>query len=127
MYIGSSLSFISDITVLPSAVVPSIALFMFAVTIIGGNAPLLVPFVLRYGVKTTTYTYHVDAASADAALNGDVTFVASQDSSIMLQDTLIWVLCSLYVASAIIYFGVTILLRRMSVAPGRIRSHGIIK
>lgn len=119
MYIGSSLSFISDITIVASAVVPSIALFMFAVTIIGGNAPLLVPFVLRYGVKKSTYTYHVDAASPDATSGSDFTFVVSQDSSVMLQDTLIWVLCSLYLASAITYFGVAILLKRVTVTPRR--------
>lgn len=54
MYMGQSLAAITDLSVTPLAyITPSVALFMFVTTLIGGNTPLLIPLVASwtpYGV-----------------------------------------------------------------------------
>lgn len=46
MYMGQALATITDSTVTPTeCLTPAVALFMFVITIIGGNVPLLIPLV----------------------------------------------------------------------------------
>jgi hypothetical protein len=62
MYIGASLALVADLT--PSALlVPSTALFMFFVTIIAGNCPLLIPLGLNNVMTKSYHTFIVSAAN----------------------------------------------------------------
>ena len=46
MYMGQALATITDASLTPAHhVTPAVALFMFVITMIGGNMPLLVPLV----------------------------------------------------------------------------------
>ena len=55
MYMGQALATITDQSLTPAHhVTPAVALFMFVITIIGGNMPLVVPLVnswVGYGGK----------------------------------------------------------------------------
>lgn len=47
LYLGQALALLTDEHIIPEHLLtPSIAFFMFLITIIGGNVPLLVPFAL---------------------------------------------------------------------------------
>lgn len=63
LYLGQSLAIIAGPTAVPATLVTqSVALFMFIVTIIGGNMPLLIPSVasvLQFSDATITFTASV--------------------------------------------------------------------
>ena len=125
MYIAASLAVVADLTP-PALLVPSTALFMFFVTIIAGNCPLLVPVALNVVMHKSYHTFTVDAApvaaesattasSEQSAWGGDgflassVQYSSSERSGRDLQQVMIVLICALYVASSLIYFLVMLL------------------
>ena len=81
----------------------TVALFMFFVTIIGGNSPLLIPFARSFlSVKPKDVDVYFSAQSADATSPPYVVEEAvSIASSAELQYALVWVLDALYAGAAI--------------------------
>lgn len=107
MYLGASLALLSDVT--PSnLIVPSVALFMFIVTLIGGNAPLLVPLILSIS-PITHFTFHFTAASpyepTNLLLQSESTnYSIIRRSGTDLQTTLIILFTILYLLSTLVYY-----------------------
>ena len=126
MYIAASLALVADLTP-PHLLVPSTALFMFVVTIIAGNCPLLVPLALNGLMHKSYHTFTIDAApapvSSDSSVIGhfssgssdsgvgsaNVQYFLTERSGHDLQEVMIVTICSLYAASAVIYFLVMLL------------------
>lgn len=103
MYIGASLALVSDLTS-PGLVTPSIALFMFLVTILGGNAPFLVPMASSL-LPDYQHTFAFSAAPpAGTPPDGaEMAFAVQATSGRVLRDSLLIVVCSLYVVSSAMY------------------------
>jgi hypothetical protein len=67
MYMGQALAAITDLSVTPLAyITPSVALFMFVTTLIGGNTPLLIPLVASWTPYGTDVNIDFQAASVYA-------------------------------------------------------------
>jgi hypothetical protein len=65
MYMGQALATITDHSLTPSHhVTPAVALFMFIITIIGGNMPLIVPLVASWTGFDGEVDMHFSAAPA---------------------------------------------------------------
>lgn len=114
MYLGASLALLSDVT--PSnLIVPSVALFMFIVTLIGGNAPLLVPLILSIS-PITHYTFHFSAAppynptsittsNSNSWLGSElINYSIKRRSGYDLQTTLVILFTILYLLSTLVYY-----------------------
>ena len=121
MYIAASLALVADLTP-PPLLVPSTALFMFFVTIIAGNCPLLVPVGLNLVMQKSYHTFYVEAAATPdvfAAAGGDgdgdglsaayVGYTSSERSGHDLQLVMTVLICSLYAVSSLIYSVVMLL------------------
>jgi hypothetical protein len=112
MYIGASLALITDLA-LPSLVVPSVALFMFFITIIGGNMPFLVPLIISLS-ENIQYKFTFSAAQlagTDTVILPSV-LSASTTSGVVLRDAMLLSICSLYLVSSILYLACVPLLNR---------------
>lgn len=118
MYIGASLALVADMTP-PHLLVPSTALFMFFVTIIAGNCPLLVPVGLNIVIDKSYHNFTIAAAAvAPEVLSSPVIasgvsgglsaayveYTASERSGHDLQQVMIVLISSLYAVSSLIYF-----------------------
>jgi hypothetical protein len=106
MYIGASLALVADISP-PDLLVPSVALFMFAVTLIGGNGPLLVPLVADHMLgPDSSHHFQFSAAveQGGGAAGSEVTFVVEARSGYDLQQAMLYILCTLYLVSALVYY-----------------------
>lgn len=106
MYIGASLALVADITP-ADLLVPSVALFMFVVTLIGGNGPLLVPLVADHLMGSKTYhSFHLSAAVEEGGgeEGGEVAYIVEARSGYDLQHAMLYILCTLYLASALVYY-----------------------
>jgi hypothetical protein len=103
MYLGASLALLSDITPI-SLIVPSVALFMFIITIIGGNAPLLVPLVLSLRSPTHHIFQFQAAAPVGSPLSSSVLFEIERRSGTDLQTALVILFLILYLLSALLYY-----------------------
>ena len=69
---GQALAAITDGRVTPAHyVTPSVALFMFVITIIGGNMPLVVPFVASLVGYSADVDIHFDAAATYNGKKGE--------------------------------------------------------
>lgn len=103
MYLAASLALLADLT--PShLLVPSAALFMFFVTIIAGNCPLLVPLTLNVFIDKTYHTFSIMAAPGEGEPGEVVQYLATERSGEDLQWVMIATICALYVVSSFIYF-----------------------
>lgn len=108
MYIGLSLAILTDLTP-AEIVVPSTAVFMFAVNIVSGNAPLIVPLLQSYfSSREEDYTFIFTAApmqgsAAAAAGLSSVTFSTAQTGANPLQRSMLWAIGGLYVLSGLLY------------------------
>ena len=70
MYMGQALATITDHSLTPSHhVTPAVALFMFVITIIGGNMPLIVPLVASWTGFDGEVDMHFSAAPAYTGTN----------------------------------------------------------
>eukprot|EP00602_Paraphysomonas_sp_CaronLab_P006014 CAMPEP_0185017394 /NCGR_PEP_ID=MMETSP1103-20130426/357_1 /TAXON_ID=36769 /ORGANISM="Paraphysomonas bandaiensis, Strain Caron Lab Isolate" /LENGTH=360 /DNA_ID=CAMNT_0027546793 /DNA_START=538 /DNA_END=1617 /DNA_ORIENTATION=+ len=110
MYIGASLALVADLTPV-DLVVPSVALFMFIVTIIGGNATLLVPLTTSYLIPHTYHNFQFTAAPPVGSIDtssGHSTYSYSYSvdrrSGYDLQEALLYIQCALYFLSAVVYY-----------------------
>jgi hypothetical protein len=105
MYIGASLALLSDVT--PSdLIVPSVALFMFIITLIGGNCPLLVPLILSLR-PTTHHTFSFQAApplGSPFSLSSTIPFHVDRRSGVDLQIALVIIFSFLYLFGGLLYF-----------------------
>lgn len=125
MYIGASLALVADLT--PSVLlVPSTALFMFFVTIIAGNCPLLIPLGLNNVMTKSYHTFIVSAANTPETstmrdignfVSSYVEYTATERSGRDLQQVMTVIICVLYAVSSVIYFLVMLLCPRMPAAP----------
>ena len=118
MYLGASLALLSDVTP-PNLIVPSVALFMFIVTLIGGNAPLLVPLILSLR-PTTHHNFHFTAAapapptllSSSSSSSSSpwlesaelINYSITRRSGTDLQITLVILFTILYLLSTLVYY-----------------------
>ena len=110
MYIGASLALVADLTP-EDLLVPSVALFMFLVTLLGGNGPLLVPLVADHFLGSRKHhTFHFTAAVGEGGGEAGSTmeYAVEARSGFDLQHALLYILCSLYLASAVVYFSVAL-------------------
>jgi hypothetical protein len=78
MYMGQSLAAITDASVTPAHyIAPSVALFMFVTTMIGGNTPLLIPLVSQVVGYNGDVDIDFQAASVYAGVDtGTLCYVA---------------------------------------------------
>eukprot|EP00600_Ochromonadales_sp_CCMP1393_P015091 CAMPEP_0174998818 /NCGR_PEP_ID=MMETSP0005-20121125/1711_1 /TAXON_ID=420556 /ORGANISM="Ochromonas sp., Strain CCMP1393" /LENGTH=750 /DNA_ID=CAMNT_0016253479 /DNA_START=331 /DNA_END=2583 /DNA_ORIENTATION=+ len=107
LYLSQMLAVISDHNITEQFLVTqTVALFMFIITIIGGNIPVLIPFV----ASLVGYGASVDISFEAAALytpdqDGSVyeTFTVEHRDPRQLQYSLLWVLCVCYGLSGVLY------------------------
>ena len=122
MYIGASLALVADLTP-PHLLVPSTALFMFFVTIIAGNCPLLIPWALNGIIHKTYHTFTIEAAPIPPAfmsvISNDtlstsrmhvfadtVEYFSRERSAHDLRVVMVVTICALYAISSVVYFAV---------------------
>jgi hypothetical protein len=136
-YLGQSIALLSDATS-PRVIVTSVSIFMFIITVLAGNAPLLIPSIRSaFEAKFDSVTISVDAASMypghfphesagdggafgtfdSSAAYGTVakfTVSLSGGGSRSLQWALIVAFVSLYVSSGLLYLLCFLKYRRQS-------------
>lgn len=120
MYIGASLALVADLTP-EELIVPSVALFMFIITLIGGNGPLLVPLVADHLMGRKSYhNFKFSAAVGEGGgeMGTSTTYEVDARSGYDLQQAMLYILCSLYFASAVVYYWASCLLRNKRVKDG---------
>jgi hypothetical protein len=104
MYIGASLALLSDVTP-PDLIVPSVALFMFIITLIGGNCPLLVPLVLSLRPTTHhTFTFQAAPPVGSPLSQPSVLYEVTRRSGGDLQVALVILFTVLYLLGGLLYF-----------------------
>jgi hypothetical protein len=104
MYIGASLALLSDVTP-TDLIVPSVALFMFIITLIGGNAPLLVPLVLSLRPITHhTFSFQAAPPAGSPLSESSILYSVTRRSGDDLQAALVILFVILYLLSSLLYF-----------------------
>mmetsp|Transcript_35725 Transcript_35725/g.47135 ORF Transcript_35725/g.47135 Transcript_35725/m.47135 type:complete len:529 (-) Transcript_35725:213-1799(-) len=102
MWIGVLLALIIEL-VPKSFSATSIAVYLFIITNIGGNAPLLVPFFQQAFQQDHTYTFDA-SPTIDSGLNSDTeTFHVTQSGSVGLRDALLWLYPGVYAISSLFF------------------------
>lgn len=120
-YLGQSLALLTDLTD-PQYLVSSVALFMFFITIIAGNMPLVVPAVqdviaASLGPVTVTVTAMQPWSSdstAESATTQSYDVQLPHGGARSLQLTLVYVLACVYTISFVLYMACYYCLRRIS-------------
>jgi hypothetical protein len=104
VYLSQSLALITDRRVVSSHLItPAVALFMLIITIIGGNAPFLIPLFLPAVGFQQGVLIDFTAASADPAAKGEVHWSVENSDAKQLQYSLVYSLAICYALPVVLY------------------------
>eukprot|EP00981_Chlorochromonas_danica_P013814 scaffold6861_cov248-Ochromonas_danica.AAC.17 len=105
IYFSQALAMVSDHRIVArDLVTSSVALFMLIVTIMGGNAPLLIPCLMPLVGYDEQVTLHFTASSSDPSSPPvDEQFSVSNDDAQKLQRVLLYGLGGCYLLSGVLY------------------------
>jgi len=91
---------------------------MFVITLVGGNAPLLVPLATSLiAVSPPNVTIRFTANGSPADNGDDISYYVESENAVRLQLALAWVFGSLYLVSACLYLWATVILRQSADKP----------
>eukprot|EP01035_Chromulina_nebulosa_P018884 gene18884-24676_t len=105
VYLSQTLAILSDLSPADS-IVTSIALFMFFITLIGGNTPVLVPLVhnsIQSSIADVNITFTASSIYTTNSTTSINEFIVSNPNALGLQITLAGLLGLVYVVSALLF------------------------
>lgn len=104
VYLSQALAIVTESRTVPAALVTqSVAVFMLVVTVVGGNAPLLVPWLVTAVGYRSDVTVEFQAAPEPAALGGTVQYSVLNTDVRQLQCSMMWILGGSYGLSGLLY------------------------
>lgn len=105
VYLSQTLAIITDVSIAPVQLVTQcVALFMLIITIIGGNVPLFVPWLISVVGYKQDVTISFDAAPTfPSDSTADVTYNVLNTDAKQLQYTIMYLIGFTYGLSGILY------------------------